>query len=301
MVQHELNRPSYAMGVDIGGTKILIIIKDTKGQIVFREKFDTSRDVLKIVEMIKRSLNEAGASNYEILGMGVGVPGCVDTKNGVVMELPSLKWKNLELKKLLEPHFNFPIYIKNDVNYSAIGERYLGNGQKYENMVYISIGTGVGGALILNGSLVEGHNYSAGELGYFIDREDIRQGRKNVPQDFGVFEKKTSGKGLSEKAAEYGITSRQLFEEYAKGNEIVYPIIEDFVLNMSVAISNIVSLINPEIVIIGGGVSESMGCVIDKIRENVSSFTLIPVKIELSKIGGDAGALGAVQYVFNNV
>ena len=194
--------------------------------------------------------------------------------------------------------FSFPIYVKNDVNFSVIGERWLGNGKFNGNIFYVAFGTGVGSAIIANGQVIEGANFSAGEIAYFIDKEDVRYGRKNLVQNFGTFEKKTSGTFLKQKGLRYGYSPQELFVQYQKNNPIVRPIIEEFVLETSIAIANTVSLLNPEIVIIGGGVSESMGCVLDQIKRYVADFTPIPTKIELSKLGGEAGALGGVAYVF---
>jgi glucokinase len=296
-----VNAPSFGIGVDIGGTKVLVVIGDCSGRIIFKEKFTTPGDIEAIVSLIKNCIMKANLSSSNIAGMGVGVPGRVNSKDGIVIDAPSIKWQDLELKRILQEFFNFPIFVKNDVNFSVIGEQWRGNGNNNGNIFYIAVGTGVGGAIIANGHVVEGANFSAGEVAYFIDKEDVREGRKNLVQDFGTFEKKTSGTALTEKGLPYGYSSKELFVQYRQNNPIVKPIIDEFVLETSIAIANAVSLLNPGIVIIGGGVSESMDCVLDKIKDNVADLTPIPTKIELSKLGGEAGALGGVAFVFQEI
>ena len=289
---------TYAIGVDIGGTKTLIIISDSTGQVVFKDRFKTASNVTALLNLIKDSIARANVPLDRIIGMGIGVPGRVNSKEGLVMDVPSLKWQNLNLKELASKCFQLPIFINNDVNQAVIGERWLGNGKNSDNIFYIAIGTGIGGAIIANGEIVEGSSFAAGEVGYFIDKNDVQNGLSNVYLEFGTFEKKTSGTALLQKGSELGFTPAELFQEYAGGNPDVIPVIEEFVLEVSIAIANVVSVINPEIVIIGGGTANSMSTVIDKIKGKVARFSPVPIKIALSKLGGEAGALGGVAYVF---
>jgi glucokinase len=301
MIINRHYNPIYGIGVDIGGTKTLIILSDSQGHIVYRDRLRTSSNLDELVNMIKQSITRAKIPDSNLAGMGIGVPGRVNSVTGYIIDVPSLKWENLNLSEVFKSHFNVPIFINNDVNLAVTGEKWLGNGKNCNNLFYLAIGTGIGGALIINGEIVAGSSFSAGEVGYLIDRDDLQNGLLNCHQEFGTFEKKTSGTALAQKGQEIGFTPPQLFQEYSNGNPKVIPIIEDFILNISIVIANIASLINPETVIIGGGVSESMSIVIDKIRDKVISFTPIQTKIALSMLGGDAAALGGVGYVFQKV
>lgn len=289
-------KSAYGIGVDIGGTKILVVITDLDGCIEFREKFSTTGDTKKIIEIIKLSINKAGLSENDVIAMGVGVPG-ITTKDGIVVDAPALKWTNLHLKSNLQEHFRFPIFINNDVNCGALGERWLGSGKNADDLFFIAIGTGVGSAIVANGELIQGYDCRAGEIGYNISENDIKQGQENHLGDFGVFEKKVSGSAL----AKYSSSPDQLFIEYAKGNKEAYEIIENFILQLSINIANAVNLLNPEIVVIGGGVSESMGDVIEKIQAFVDRCTPIKTKIGLATLGGDAGGLGAIAFAFKEI
>lgn len=290
-------RSAFGVGVDIGGTKILTIITDLDGAIVFKEKTKTTNKVEEIVEIIKGCLQKAGIEEKDVIAMGVGVPGTADIDNGVVLGSTQLQWTKFPIKKHLQSHFPFPVFINNDVNCAALGERWLGAGGQSNHMFFMSIGTGVGSAIISHGNLLYGHNYQAGEVCFQISEDDIKNNRLNLMDDYGVFEKKVSGTGLSK----HGFTSEEIFVEYSKGNEQVIPIIKDFILQLSIVIANVVSLLNPEKVVIGGGVSESMDIVIESIRDTVRQLTPIKTSIELASLGIDAGALGAIAYAFQEV
>jgi glucokinase len=284
---------TFGIGVDIGGTKVLIVIADDDGNIILKEKIKTSPNVTEIITAIDGCIRTADISSEKVIGMGVGVPGMVNSRDGIVIDSPSLKWGNLKLKELFTEHYRFPVVIKNDVNFAVIGERWFG-GNNSDNIFYIAIGTGVGSAIIANGEILEGTNYSAGEIGYFINKEDVRQGRENNSLEFGTFERKTSGTALALKGVELDYSPQELFLQYKIKNPKVIPVIQEFVLELSLAIANVVSLLNPEIVVIGGGVAESMDCIIDEIRYHTANLTPISTRIELSKLGGEAGALGGI-------
>lgn len=289
------------IGIDIGGTKTLVIAADCGGRSVIKKRLKTPSEIGELLEKIKLVLDSTGITQSDIIGMGVGVPGRVNSKSGLVIDVPSLKWNNINLRDQFKSYFNRPIFINNDVNLSLIGERWLGNGKSYDNLFYIAIGTGIGSAIIANGTVVEGASYSAGEIGYFIEKEDIRNGYKIAGLEFGALERKASGSALTDNAQKLGFNPRELFREYRNGNRGVTPVIEEFVFDISVAIANVVCLINPEVVIIGGGVSESMSIILNQIQDKVAEYVPIATKIVLSKLGGEAGAFGGVAYVFQKI
>ncbi|PLR75925.1 ROK family transcriptional regulator [Bacillus sp. V3-13] len=289
-------KSAFGIGLDIGGTKILVVITDLDGSIEFREKFPTTSNTDKIIEIIKQSIHKAGLSESDVIAMGVGVPG-ITTKDGIVVDAPALKWTNLELKSEMQANFDFPVFINNDVNCAALGERWLGSGENSDDIFFIAIGTGVGSAIVANGELIQGFDSRAGEIAYNISETDIKEGQENKLGEFGVFEKKISGSALQKHCN----PPERLFTEYAKGSKAETEIIENFILQLSINIANVVNLLNPEFVIIGGGVSESMGVVIEKIQESVERLTPIKTKIGLATLGGDAGGLGAIAYAFKEI
>ncbi|MFY0544116.1 ROK family transcriptional regulator [Brevibacillus sp. H7] len=290
-------KSAYGVGVDIGGTKVLIIITDWDGEVVYKRKLKTSSNIDDLVAMIKDSIQESGIQEQLIIAMGVGVPAITNTKQGIVIDSPALGWQNLPLRDIMQGHFSFPVFINNDVRCAALGEKWLGSGNQSRHMAFIAFGTGVGCAIVSNGELIEGHHFSAGEIGYLIDGEDVRNGLENRVGQFGTFENKTSGTALSG----HGFTGAELFQQYKNGNPLAISVIEKFVLDVSIAIANICSLLNPEKVILGGGVSESMHLVLEKIIENIKKFTPNHPEVELARLGTDAGGLGAIAFAFQKI
>ncbi len=289
-------KSAYGIGLDIGGTKILIVITDLDGCIEYREKVETTSDVNKIVEIIQQTIQKAGLTETDIIAMGVGVPG-IATKDGIVVDAPALKWTHLDLKSSLKQYFEFPIFINNDVNCAALGERWLGSGKNADDLFFVAIGTGVGSAIVANGELIQGHDYRAGEIGYNISENDLNKKLVNRVGEFGLFESKVSGSALKKSCDR----PEQLFAEYANGGTEATAIIEHFILHLSINIANAVNLLNPEFVLIGGGVSESMNVLLNKLQESVDHLTPIKTKIGLATLGGDAGGLGAIAFAFKEI
>ncbi|PKM51996.1 MAG: ROK family transcriptional regulator [Firmicutes bacterium HGW-Firmicutes-7] len=292
------DKKKYAIGVDIGGTKILLMIANKFGKVIHKKKVDSTGDLNDILKIIDVFLDEVNIGINEIVGMGIGVPGEINSLDGIVRVSVQMGWKDTNIKEVFSDRYAFPVYIKNDVNFSALGERWIGNGDNSDNLVYISIGTGVGGAIIANGHLIEGYNFSAGELGYIVDKDDFDKESINDLEGFGSLERKISGHTLTQKVSEMGISPEELFIEFKKGEQSAVDIIEVFIRDLSIAIANLVSTLNPEFVIIGGGVSESMHCIIDQIITCVNRLTIFPTNVKLSKLGGEAGAYGCIYYVF---
>ncbi|AJY76895.1 ROK family transcriptional regulator [Paenibacillus beijingensis] len=288
---------AYGVGVDIGGTKILMVITDLDGNVVYKEKQSTVNELGGIIAMIQECIRNSGINLEQIIAMGIGIPGTFDKHTGILIDAPALGLKNVNVKKEFDPHFQFPVFFNNDVNCAALGERWRGSGDNADDVVFIAIGTGVGSAIIAKGELIEGHSSTAGEIGYFITPEEIRNRVVNRPDEFGTFENKTSGTALGKS----GYSAEELFERSVQGDPKAEAWVKDFVIEMSAAIANIASLLNPEKVIIGGGVSESLGSVIDGIKKRVSESSPNRTDIELARLGGDAGAIGAIAYAFQQI
>jgi glucokinase len=287
-------KSSYGVGVDIGGTKILLVITDLDGEVLYKEEHPTHTNPDLIIHLIKEFIDRSKTPIHDISAMGVGVPSIINTKKGIVVDAPSLQWKDYEFLDFIKQHFDFPCFLNNDVNCAMYGEIRFGAGKECSDLLFIAIGTGVGSAVYANGKIVEGATYSAGEIGYLVDKTDLQNGYKRVPGQFGAFEKKTSGTALSR----FGQSSRALFEKYYQGDKKAEEIIKEFILDLSLAIANATCLLNSNKVLIGGGVSRSMKGIIQDIQDLSNQWTPFPVEIELSQFHADAGAIGAVAYAF---
>lgn len=289
---YDRDESAYWIGVDIGGTKILLFITNHDGKIVYEKVMPTSPDVQSIIQMIQVCIQQSGIPEKLICGMGVGVPGIVDSNRGVVIEAPSVGWNNVPLSEEMSLKFPFPVFINNDVNCAGLGELWMGGGKGVENLFFIAIGTGLGSAIILNGELFEGHSFAAGEIGYFVDMNDLRNNWVHNSGSFGALERYVSGSALSAS----NIPSKQIFAESKKGNEIALTIVENFIIHLSVALSNVISTLNPQKIVIGGGVSESLSIIMDDIVTQIEQICRFPVSIELSSLGNRAGCYGAIAY-----
>ena len=162
-----------AIGVDIGGTKISMVLGTEKGKILARREIPTltgkktRQGVRNLVDNLHQLIQDASVKKRSLVGIGVGIPGAVNSEKGLVPRSPHLGgWKNLPLRRILERALKLPVAMKNDANATAIGEKYFGACKKAEHFIYVTVSTGVGGGLVVNGKLVEGCNYVGGEIGH---------------------------------------------------------------------------------------------------------------------------------------
>jgi glucokinase len=287
----------YIVGVDIGGTKIIILVANRNGDVVYKKKVNTSGKFEVISAHIMDCLSAADIALDQVAAIGFGVPGITNSKEGIVIEAPALNWAHVPFRDKIQQYFNKPVFVDNDVNCTALGEQWVGSAQNLSDFVVVAIGTGVGSAIIANGSLVKGSSHMAGEVAYMIVEQDVLDNNANAFGEFGLFEKKISGMAL----AKHGTLPHVLFEQYARGDEKAIPIIHRFVVDLSIGIANMISLLNPQKVILGGGVSQSLSSVLDLIRATVARLTPIPTTIELTSLGEEAGAIGAVALAFEQI
>lgn len=291
-----LKHGNFFIGIDIGGTKTYLILERDDKSVVLTKYFTSDNDISKLIAIVKDCLIEAEIEEGDILAMGIGIPGRVDAINGIVIDAPGLKWQNYNIVKAFKEEFSFPIYIDNDVRMALLGEKIRGEHNNVRDMVFICIGTGLGCAILINDIIVSGKDNSAGEIGYFICEKDTEKGKKNQHGNFGTMEAYVSGSALNKKAQRINLSSEELFLQYSDGDERVKEIIDGFLLDLSYLISNIVSLLDPELVVIGGGVSDSMNEFTDIINKTVQGLTPLRTKIIISKLGNSAGMLGASEY-----
>ena len=284
-------KSAYCIGMDIGGTKILTIITDLAGSIIYEKKVPTTNKMEELFALVDQSIAEVGLKEDMIFGLGIGVPGTV-LPSGNVVRAKALKWNNLPLQEIFNEHYSFPVCVGNDVNLAAMGERWLGSGGKADEMVFISIGTGIGCAVISNGQLLYGHEGRCGEIGYYLESEDVKSGHVNQLGKPGVFETKCSGSALDSETG----AAEDLLRAYSRGEDAAIVRVDRYILDLSVAIANTVSLLNPSKVVIGGGVADSLGAAVPRIREEVARLTPLSADVCLASLGCKAGALGAIAF-----
>ena len=307
-------------GIDIGGTNIKFGLVDKKGKVLYKEQRPTMADkgaepLMHLVTNISESLlYHAAEEDYEVRWLGVGTPGAVESKSGkVIGDSPNIEgWHGTVVGDILRERLNLPIHVDNDVNNVALAEHRFGAGIGYDSVVCVALGTGVGGGLIINGRLWRGGNHSAGEIGHIIIDEDgppCRCGNHGCLEAFcsssAIIERtreKLSG-GLTpefENVLEGDIDNlniRKLFAVAKKGDEAALEVLNDTARYLAIGLAGVVNLLNPDIVIIGGGVADGGGGFVDavsaEIRKRAFGSAVEKLRVAKATLGNNAGFIGA--------
>lgn len=299
---------AFSIGVDIGGTKVALGLVDRQGRIVSREQFPTPPEgreaLLRQLILHIGHLLDASDTFKPIDGIGVGTAGQIDQREGVVVTgLPTIRdWADVPIKALLQSRFSLPTWVENDANAALLSERMTEAVRRERHMLLLTLGTGVGGAVLSNGELLHGTWGAAAELGHMsIDRH----GPPCLCGSRGCLELYASGTGLVRMMREAGggqLTSEEIFRRYHLGDPRAAQVIEEMIDAVSLGIVNLIHLFNPETVILGGGLMEQGDWLVDAIKERVKEGG-IPALVENVNLrrafyGKDAGIVGAAGLVW---
>ena len=295
----------YYICIDIGGTSIKYGVLSEKGEIFIdgtvstkvteKENFILS-DVKKLIRNI---LDEC--RNYEIKGICVSTAGVVNPEKGEIAYAgPTIpKYTGTKIKEELEKEFSISCEVENDVNCAGLGEYWKGAGKGSKSMVCLTIGTGIGGSVILDGKLLNGIGYTAGEIGYMDVNGSYIQ---NIASSKYLVEKVQKEKVEKEGITD-AITGVDIFELAKKGDEICIAGINEIISNLAVGVRNIIYLLNPEVIVIGGGITAQKEYLEEKIRKEVNDGMISDMfrktRIELAQQGNQAGLLGALYNFLN--
>ena len=295
----------YYICIDIGGTSIKYGVLSEKGEIFIdgtvsakvteKENFILS-DVKKLIRNI---LDEY--RNYEIKGICVSTAGVVNPEKGEIAYAgPTIpKYTGTKIKEELEKEFSISCEVENDVNCAGLGEYWKGAGKGSKSMVCLTIGTGIGGSVILDGKLLNGIGYTAGEIGYMDVNGSYIQ---NIASSKYLVEKVQKEKEEKEGITD-AITGVDIFELAKKGDEICIAGINEIISNLAVGVRNIIYLLNPEVIVIGGGITAQKEYLEEKIRKEVNDGMISDMfrktRIELAQQGNQAGLLGALYNFLN--
>ena len=308
----------YSVGIDLGGTKILIaLVNKQTGEILHHVKKKTKKQkgpeniMKKMIEGIEELLEESRISVEEISSIGVGAAGQIDRKNGILIGAPNLDCFNLNIKNILEKHFNLPVYLGNDVEIAAIGEMKFGSGKGCKDFVCIFVGTGVGSCIVKNGAMIYGATGTAGEIGHIIVDLNGRQcacgahGCLEAYASRSAIETRIEGalkKGRKSCIQDYlepgkSITSSMIQKSIEREDELVLQCVTEASEYLSGGIASIINFINPELVILGGGLIEAVDYFYQKTIKKAKSKSLpVPAeKIKFTKamLGDYSGVTGA--------
>jgi len=295
---------NIAVSIDLGGTFIKYGLVNRDGEILWQSKVATPADSReKVLDQLVKCVEEA-RTVYDAQCVGIGTPGLVDFKKGIVINgAPQLdNWKDLALSDIITERTNLPVFVDNDANLMGLGEYRFGNNSALENLIFLTIGTGIGGAIIMNAMLCRGGFFAGGEFGLIPYN---RAGKSGFWEDFGSTKAMVNyyrkAKGLAE---DEEINGKVVFENAQNGDKDALSAIEEHVDILGYGIAGLLSILNPEKVIIGGGISESGEGYINSINEKVLKYAApecyARVEIEAAVLGNKAGFLGAGFYALNS-
>jgi glucokinase len=287
---------SFGIGVEISSTKLYICIADLDGNVIYKTTFLPTNQLHVIRDSISKCIDLSPVSLEQIISIGFCIPGTTDSELGIV-DSPELQWAAVEFIPYMKQFFPMPMFINNNVNCMALGEKLLGNARNTDDFVYIFIEKGIGSAIMANGELIQGKNYMAGEIGYFAFETDTTHKEINRLGNFGTFDKKASLLAFEQDAVNFYELIRKYPELAAEEHQLV----DNFVRIFSLGLANMISLLNPEKVIIGGKMGKELSCILPMITEKVVNITPLPCAIELSTASEDIGTLGIILYSFDKV
>ncbi|NLW49057.1 MAG: ROK family protein [Firmicutes bacterium] len=295
-------------GIDIGGTEIKIG-KFYQDKLVLKTSIrtDVSNNGVNIFPDIFTKIEEL-LDGDQLLGIGVGVPGPV--VKGVVRGAQNLGWGNVEAEKLLQEHYpGIIVRVINDANAAAIGEMAIGSARRFRNFVFVTLGTGIGGGVVINGELYEGFTGSAGEIGHL----PVATGKKRLCNCglYDCHERYASATGLVYSAEEMRkgkktilndieLNAKNIFDAAKAGDEVALAAVDFMVEKMAIALSTVAATINPEAFVIGGGVSKAGDFLLTKIRRKFQELCFMELRgteFVLASLGNDAGIYGAAYEI----
>lgn len=294
------------VGIDFGGTNIKLGLVGYSGTIIDRTHLVTAsyiRDKGRLIEALVRAISDLQAkrrlSRKDILGIGIGLPGLINPPRGLVNFLPNVPgWKNVPLKNILQKKTQIPTFMDNDVNLVTLGEWTFGAGRGFNNLICMTLGTGVGGGLILNGRLYRGEGFVAGELGHIPLNE---KGPVCPCGGQGCFERYVGNRTLLAKARKIfknkNIRLQDIFRLANRGDKKALWFWEETAVHIGNALVGVVNLLNPRLIIIGGGVANNYKFLRKTIQRIIKKRSMKVqgqmVKIARAQLGDDAGILGA--------
>jgi len=315
---------SLIVGIDQGGTKIAGALANLDGKILEKQRAlrnpadDSTQSMNRLLELVAQLLAAIrggdGRGPRRIRGIGIGVPGVV-RRDGTVVWAPALGWRDLPLKQIVKERFGVPAFVENDANLAALGELWFGAGRGLRNLLSISVGTGIGAGLIVDGRVYRGRTDSAGEIGYAItDRSQL--GR--TFNAFGPLETLASGLAIAERARQLlanghsspmrdlvggdlaRLAAREVCEAARQGDTTARQVVSETADALAIALSNAISLFDPDIVILNGGVMRSADLFLEPIRDRLRGTVPDLPPIVVSTLGEDAVVKGAIAYAIHS-
>lgn len=308
----------YVFGVDIGGTTVKIGLFDVEGNVLDKWEIPTrtENDGEKILPDVADSIREKmkQMDKDAIAGVGVGAPGPIDAA-GVVHRAVNLGWKTFNVKETLEALINLPVRAGNDANVAALGEMWMGGGKGYKDLVVVTLGTGVGGGIIVDGRMISGSTGAAGEIGHIhvddTETDICNCGNKGCLEQFAsatgitrLANKKLASTDMDSVLRGGEVSAKTVFDAVKARDPLAMEVAEQFGKYLGDALAAVAGVVNPEAFVIGGGVSKAGEVLIDYIRPHYEKSVFHgcrEAKFALATLGNDAGIYGAAKLVLDAV
>src|SRR5690625_1486113 len=304
----------YVIGVDVGPEKIECILADLSGAIIERNSIQltipiTNEQFLSVLkDGIHHVIQDKSVDAEKIIGIGIAMHGVVEVETGVSLFAPNLGLTNIPIKEELEKEFDLEVKVENDARAMALGEAWFGDHGELTSMLAMNLGRGVGAGLVIDGKLYHGAQDIAGEVGHMtidLHGERCECGNRGCLQTFatGLAIAKQAKKFIKEKNSP--ITGEHVYELALAGNQDCIKLLEELGETIGVALTNLIHIINPEKIVLGGGVTNSEQFILPAIRRTVDKWSLTPdakrTEIVVSKFGDDATIIGAVALLLEDI
>ncbi len=305
----------YGFGVDLGGTTVKIAYFDETGNMISKWEIPTvtadcgSRILPDIAASIREFREKNGIAAESLLGVGIGVPGPVDAK-GNVNRCVNLGWGTFNINKELSALTGLPVTAGNDANVAALGEFWKGGGQGCDNMVFVTLGTGVGGGIVIEGKLLHGAHGSGAEIGHMVLNRDETAvcgcGKRGCVEQYcsatGIVRMAKLALEASDEDSALrclpNLTCKDIFDAGKQGDQLALQVLDKYYAYMGEFLADVCCVVNPEVVVLGGGVSKAGDVLLDGLKPYFNKYVFHAasnVKFTLAALGNDAGAYGAFK------
>jgi glucokinase len=328
---HDHPQATYVLGADVGGTKLATVLATRSGEILHKVRLSTEAErgpafgVARLISMLRQNLDETGIDREDVVGIGVACGSPMDAERGIILGPPNLQsWNPVPIKEILEAEFALYTQLENDANAGALAEWLFGAGRGRRNVVYMTMGTGIGGGLILDGRLYRGANGNAGEVGHM---RVVHQGGPLCGcGKRGCLEAFCSGPAIARRTKEAlrrssegnlaaacvalagsleSVTAEHLFAAARQGDALALQLVDETAHYMGVGLANIIQALNPEVIVLGTIATEQGDFFLDRVRRVVREETWPQmshvVEILPSPLGDQVGDYGAISIILQNL
>jgi glucokinase len=300
----------YVIGIDIGGTNIKMGLADLGGKLYCQKRIASKTigggetAIAGLTDLIFQIIAENHLEKTEILGVGLSVPGIVDPVQGRVSFAPAFGWQNFPVQQILMRQAGLEVAVENDVNAAAWAEKQWGVARDFQDFVFVSIGTGIGAGIILDGEIYRGHGYAAGEIGYsIVDLQWLKRQIDPENLSFGCLERLAAAPGIQNRGRALGFTPKgsadswsteDIFYAAAEGDLLALQVVEEVTDYLAAGLINIALLLSPAAIVIGGGVSRAGAVLLEPLNRKIQTVSPIKPLLLMSAMPDDAGLNGSI-------